>query len=146
MTIDRTRVSEKFIDAESYLGLLEEITAHSTADELQTNFSEQLKAERAFEVVLQIIIDVCTHTVSIFKEIPKSYSNCFLILARNSVIPTELGERLALAAKMRNIIVHLYAGINYHLLLEAAKQLVPDFNLFKESILKWIEKNHTFTP
>ncbi|MFQ5979281.1 MAG: DUF86 domain-containing protein [Candidatus Heimdallarchaeota archaeon] len=141
MTIDRTRVSEKLIDAENYLALLEEIAAQSTADKLQADFSEQLKAERAFEVVLQIMIDVCTHIVSIFKEIPKSYSNCFLILARKSVIPTELGERMALAAKMRNIIVHQYAGINYHLLLEAAKQLVPDFNLFKESVLKWIEKS-----
>lgn len=141
MTIDRTRISEKFLDAESYLEVLETITAQSTADSLQSSFSKQLKTERAFEVVLQTMIDVCTHIVSIFKETPDSYSSCFLILARKNVIPLKLGERLALAAKMRNIIVHQYAGINYQLLFEASIQLIADFSLFKRSVLEWIEED-----
>ncbi|MFW9914514.1 MAG: DUF86 domain-containing protein [Candidatus Thorarchaeota archaeon] len=140
MTVDRTRISEKFLDAQSYLEVLESITAQSTAARLQSDFSKQLKTERAFEVVLQIMIDVCPHIVSIFKEIPDSYSSCFLLLARNNVIPLQLGEKLALAAKMRNIIVHQYAELNYQLLFEASNELIAAFSLFKTSVLQWIEK------
>ncbi|MFX0113451.1 MAG: DUF86 domain-containing protein [Candidatus Hodarchaeota archaeon] len=129
MTVDRTRISEKFLSAESYLEVLEAIKAKSTADSFQSDFSKQLKTEKAFEVVLQIMINVCTHIVSIFNETLDSYSSCFLILARKNVIPLQLGEQLALAAKMRNIIVHQYVGINYQLLLEASIQLISDFSL-----------------
>lgn len=54
MTIDRTRISEKFLSTESYLEVLETIMAQSTADSFQSDFSKQSKTERAFEVVLQI--------------------------------------------------------------------------------------------
>jgi uncharacterized protein YutE (UPF0331/DUF86 family) len=90
MPVDSTRVSEKFLDAETYLEVLETITSHFTAEDLQSSLSEQLKAERAFEVVLQIMIVICTHIVSIFKETPDSYSQCFLILARKNIVPSEL--------------------------------------------------------
>jgi uncharacterized protein YutE (UPF0331/DUF86 family) len=43
---------------------------------------------------------------------PESYAEVFIALAREGVLPEDLGERLAEAARQRNFLVHAYMDID----------------------------------
>ncbi len=72
---------------------------------------EQLRAavERHLQLALQAAIDGAAHVLAEdFPEAPDTYRAVFELLARHGVIPSDLAERLARAAGLRNLLVHGY--------------------------------------
>lgn len=116
-----------------------EIIEQYSVEEFKNNFSIQLQVERAFEVVNQIIIDICTHIVSTFSETPENYANCFEILQRKNIIEETLSKNIIRSVRMRNLIVHQYTGIDYAILFSSLTKLQDDFSDFKTQILKWLD-------
>lgn len=76
---------------------------------------EQQRAatERWLQVAVQICIDLGTQLVTEQSARPPSdYAEVFKVLGEKGVIPNDLAQRLADAAKQRNLIVHLYMEID----------------------------------
>ncbi len=140
MPLNHILIKEKYDHAKKYLVILRKILTNST-DVFISNFELQLEGERIFEVITQIILDICTHIVANSDvETPKSYSDCMQALNSLNILTKEKTERNISLIKMRNLIVHQYGIIDYEMLYQSLGTLERDFTSFKKDILRWIGK------
>jgi len=138
--MDRLRIEEKFDNAKKYLATAALITSEPV-DLFLTSFEDQLKAERIFEVIAQIILDVCTHIVAnSSEETPSSHASCIKVLEKMGIFINSSTTRFISLVKMRNLIAHQYGVIDYRLLYTGLKRLEEDFTLFRDSILSWLKE------
>ncbi len=101
----------------------------------------QLKAERLFGVLSQIILDVCTHIVAHFNvQAPQSYIDCMNRLSELGILPQEKISTFSSLIKMRNLIVPQYGDIDDSVLFNALKMLLEDFKEYQTIILTWLEE------
>lgn len=138
--INEQLVKQKLLSSSEYLKNISEILKQYSVDEFKNNFSIQLQMERSFEVVNQIIIDICTHILSTYSETPQNYANCFEILHKKNIIGGYLSEDLIKSVRMRNLIVHQYTVIDYAILYCSLSKLQNTFADFKTQILNWLSK------
>ncbi|HMF31795.1 MAG TPA: HepT-like ribonuclease domain-containing protein, partial [Candidatus Lokiarchaeia archaeon] len=104
------------------------------------DFDLQLKGERILEVLVQIMLDVCTHIVANSLEpAPESYADCFRRLVSIDVLSETLGEKSVGIVKMRNLVSHQYGIIDYNLLYAGLEELQTIFKEYQQAILSWIE-------
>jgi uncharacterized protein YutE (UPF0331/DUF86 family) len=77
------------------------------SDDLQTRFA----AQRELQLAIQICIDVAAHLIAERgPKMPDDYRGVFGALAPE--LDPQLAERLAAAAGMRNVLVHLYLEVD----------------------------------
>ncbi len=101
----------------------------------------QLQAERLFEVLSQIILDVCTHIVAHSNiQAPQSYIECINRLSELGILPQEKISTFSSLIKMRNLIVHQYGDIDHGILFNALKMLLEDFKEYQTIILTWLKE------
>ena len=138
MPINHSYINEKLASSKKYLETLKSIQEIPKFDFLE-NFPAQLQAERLFEILTLIMLDICTHIVANSTELPpESYSDCIIALARLNVITSDDSEKFVKIIKMRNIIVHQYGKVDLELLYNGIQMLDKDFRKFKEEITKWL--------
>jgi uncharacterized protein YutE (UPF0331/DUF86 family) len=96
-------------------------------------------AERIFEILSQIILDICTHIIAHEKNSPpETYADCMKKLGDLKVISRQTQEISISLVKMRNIIVHQYGKINYKLLFEGLRELHEYFPKYQDEVLAWV--------
>lgn len=82
-------------------------------DEFVSDEIARAACERILQVAIQIVLDIGAHVLSDRGALDwEEYREIPLRLAREGVLPEELGERLALAAGLRNILVHMYLEVD----------------------------------
>ena len=139
MNINKIRIKDKFNQSKGYISLIETILK-SSMDDFISNFDNQVKAERSFEVITQIMLDVCTHIISVSQTTPPtSYSDCMIKLSTLGILNSDKSKNLSNLVKLRNIIVHQYDAIDNGLLYVSLKELLTDFKEFQVTILNWIQ-------
>jgi len=110
-------------------------------NEFITRLDLQLQAERLFEVLSQIILDVCTHIIANSNiQAPKSYSECITKLSELNIIPKEKVSTFSSLIKMRHLVVHQYSDISYNTLYDALNSLIHDFKDYQTLILSWLDE------
>jgi uncharacterized protein YutE (UPF0331/DUF86 family) len=110
--VDADRVEGRIQKLEVLIERLDEVR-QAGEDTYLANEQQRAATERWLQVAVQICIDLGTQLVSEQSARPPSdYADVFTILGQKGVIPSELAERLANAAKQRNLIVHLYLEID----------------------------------
>jgi uncharacterized protein YutE (UPF0331/DUF86 family) len=92
--------------------------------------SEHYKIERLFELLATTASDLIFHLLAEQGQRPDSYRQAFQMAAAQGMLPSDLGERLAQLAAMRNILVHLYERIDYSILHSSIKPAINDFGDF----------------
>ncbi len=140
MPLNHILIKEKFDYTKKYLVILRKIITNPV-DTFIDNLELQLEGERIFEILAQIMLDICTHIVANADiETPKSYSDCMSALNSLTIIPKEETEKYISLIKMRNLIVHQYGVIDYEILYQSLVTLERDFTNFRRHILIWFEK------
>lgn len=140
MAINKNFVKDKLNHAKKYLNSLKEIISQPEELFLE-DLGLQLKGERIFEVIAQIILDICTHIVANSDvDTPTSYSDCINILVKLKIISKLEANDLISLVKMRNLVVHQYGAIDYHILFSSLKLLEKDFLTYQNSILSWLDQ------
>lgn len=70
-------------------------------------------AERHLQIAIQAAIDVAVHILAEdSSQTPEDYGAAFRGLARMGIVEPRLGEALARAAGLRNILVHMYLEVD----------------------------------
>jgi len=129
---------EKFLFSKKYISKLNDIISEPS-ENLKTDLDLQLKAERIFEILSQIILDTCTHIIAHSKETPpQTYADCMKKLEQLRIISSQTAEKVISLIKMRNIVVHQYGNINYELLFTGLSELHQYFPKYQKEILIWI--------
>lgn len=140
MPIDRLFIESKLDASKRYVGRLNALLNESEEIFLE-DFDLQLKGERIFEVLAKLMLDICTHIVANSDaESPQSYADCMRALAKLGIFDEQTATKFVALVKMRNLIVHQYGSIDYHVLFRSLKTLNEDFSRFQTEILGWLQK------
>ncbi|MBN2151971.1 MAG: DUF86 domain-containing protein [Candidatus Lokiarchaeota archaeon] len=140
MDVDKTWILEKFTSAKPFLAVLAELMAQDERD-FSKDIKSRLQAERVFEILCQVILDVCSHVVARSEKAPPStYSDCVRLLADLGVISEERLSDLIPLIRMRNLIVHQYGIIDPGKVHASLQELSRDIARFREDVLSWLDR------
>lgn len=95
-----------------------------SAEEIE---ADPYAVERLLELLVQISVDILSHLLAEVGVSPDSYRATFELAGKHGLLPTELTGRLARAAGLRNILVHLYEDIDYDIVANSIGPAVEDF-------------------
>ena len=140
MPINKVLIEEKLNNSKKYLNSLNSLL-DNPEETFLSDLDLQLKGERLFEVLAQIMLDICTHIVANSDiETPASYADCLKALEKLGLFSKETSTTFISIVKMRNLIVHQYGIVDYQMLFNSLKKLEKDFSLFQNGILEWLKK------
>lgn len=113
---------------------LERIGEHPEARDAQRLLSDAtLRAaiERWLQVAVEACIDLAYHIIADHGWTPpETARGAFRTLASHGVIPSELCERMGLAAGLRNVLVHDYADVDLSILARTVSHDLDDFRAY----------------
>ncbi len=110
--VDADRIGQRLDRLEHLLERLEEVRREGEDAYLA---DERLRAttERWLQLAIQACVDIGAQLAAELSVRPPSdYAGVFLNLAEAEMVPKELAERLAAAARQRNVLVHMYLDID----------------------------------
>ncbi len=98
------------------------------------------EVERLLELLVQVSVDILAHELAERDETPTSYRETFERAGRRGLLPEDLAGRLADAAGLRNILVHLYEEIDYEIVAASIGSAVDDFGELLEVLQRRLEE------
>lgn len=90
--------------------------------------------ERLLELVVQVAVDILSHLLADRGLIPESYRATFELAGVHGLVDEALARRLARAAGLRNILVHLYEDIDYEIVAASIDAALQDFGMLLEKL------------
>ena len=140
--VDEQRVAERLRRLEQLLERLEEVRAAGEVSYLRDERTRAM-TERWLQLAIHICIDVGAQLAAeVSVAPPKDYAGVFLALADARAIPDELGERLAKAAKQRNLLVHAYVDLDDRRVFASLAQL-DDLRVFAATVQRIADDDAT---
>ena len=121
----------------------EVLERHRAVDwsKLAADIEQQYVVEHALFLAIQTMLDICAHVISAAGAgVPAEYADMPRTLASLRVIPTELAERLAKAARFRNRLIHNYRRIDLEIVYRALQEDLEDFDQFDLHVSHLITK------
>ena len=137
--IDADVVARKLL---SLNDALRELQRPAAADAAQLSADAVLRAavERWLHVALEACIDVAFHVVAAEGWTPpQSARASFLSLAGHGRISHDLAQRLALAASLRNVLVHGYAIVDLERIAKVVREDLGDLRAFAAAAAQWVK-------
>ncbi|MEW6184440.1 MAG: DUF86 domain-containing protein [Thermodesulfobacteriota bacterium] len=132
--IDKKLVEKKIRRIEGFLRELKQVTI-STFEEFQKNTVIKRFVERNIELAIEQMTDICRHLVAeLDLPEPETYADCFDILAQNKVIPNKDADTFKAMVRFRNVLIHIYDGIDDSITYGVYKKHLKDFKKFAEII------------
>lgn len=112
-----------------------EHTVPVTPATLSSDITLRLALERALTQLVEVSSDMCAHIlVTSFDVAVTSYAESFAKSAECGVISESLATRLQNAAKMRDVLVHMYLDVDYEVVAQAAPMALEDFTEFRRAV------------
>jgi len=138
--IDVDLVNRRLAEIKQLLGELRDIVRLGLEKFLSDSYVRDA-AKYKLIVAIEAAISVCNHiVVRVVKEIPSSYSDCFIILGKHGIISQDLAEKLADMARFRNVLVHIYWKVDDKKVYEIMKKDISDLEVFIKEVKKYVGK------
>jgi len=138
--MDREVVEQKL---ESLRRCLQRIETKSPADAdtLATDFDLQDIVSLNLSRAVQLCVDIGAHLISGMEvPPPDTMGQTFDILAQAGLLNATLARSLKKAVGFRNIAVHSYEAINWHIVHSLVKNHLADFSAFARMVSIKIDK------
>jgi uncharacterized protein YutE (UPF0331/DUF86 family) len=133
--VSEEKISQKFIQADEYLGFLNKISKSSELDFLKDKILIG-SAKYYLQVSIECCLDVVNHIIASERyRAPKDYADSFLVLEENGILESSLVIKLRQMAKFRNRLVHLYGEIDDKYVYEFIRRDVEDIRKFQKIII-----------
>lgn len=126
--------------------ILEDLAAmtrlsHLSREQYLTDSINEALAERYLERAIGRMIDVNFHLVTESGHAPpKDYHESFVLLGTLGVLTADLAKEMAMAAGLRNRIVHEYDDIDPERVYEALPLAVRRIPVYLDHIQRFVEK------
>ena len=138
--IDRLLITRKMSLILEDLAAMTRLSHLSREQYLKDSINEAL-AERYLERAIGRMIDVNFHLVTESGHAPpKDYHESFMLLGTLGVMTADLAKEMAMAAGLRNRIVHEYDDIDPERVYEALPLAVRRIPLYLDHIQRFVEK------
>ena len=133
--LDRAIITSRVEDIRRNTAFIKEEVLSKRVEDL--SYKDRLASERAVQRVVESVLDVCRHLVSVYSlGLAESFGKYVEKLAEAKRMPKDLAEDLAKLAGLRNILVHRYQGIRLDLLYSAAYEIVERI---VGRFIEWVE-------
>lgn len=98
----------------------------------------------ALERLVTLVVDAATalnsHVASRqLDRVATTYAETFDLAADAGVIDVELASRIRDSAKLRNLLVHDYADIDYDILAVALRRVIDDYDRYVQQVARWLQ-------
>lgn len=139
---NRDVMERKLQNITKYLNLL-----RSCCDwDLQTyscSLEQQAVVERGLHLVLEFAADLNAYILlQLGYPPPETYPDSFIELQRLGILPGDLAQELAVVARLRNRLVHLYEELDPGAVLRYVPVVITQFSRYIEQILRFLERHH----
>ena len=138
--MDKKRILSKFVEIDSYLEELDEIKPLEFED-YEGSILNKRSIERILQISIEVVLDICNLLVSDLNlGIPADEDSVFDKLRKKKIISKKLYDILIEMKGSRNVLVHKYGAIEDEKVFEVLTDKLDDFQIFKEEILKFVNK------
>lgn len=112
------------------------------AEQLVADFDLQDIVALNLSRAVQLSVDIGAHLIAQLEVPPPgTMGQTFELLAEQGVLDGELAQKLKKAVGFRNIAVHNYEAINWHVVHSIAHLHLNDFSDFARAVLDWVGKS-----
>lgn len=112
-----------------------------TEDDLSRDRQTRHLAERELSQIIELASSVNVHIVAAIRGLaPKSYHDSFRELARIGVIDHEFAGKLQPSVGMRNVLVHEYMAIDYHMVATTIPIAIKQYTEYVRQVASWMSK------
>ena len=133
--LDRAIIASRVEDIRRNTAFIKEEVLSRSVEDL--SYKDRLALERAVQRVVESMLDVCRHLVSVYSlGFFESYGEYPEKLAEAKRMPKDLAEDVSKLAGLRNILVHRYLEIKIDLLYSAAYEIVERI---AGRFIEWVE-------
>lgn len=124
---------------EEYLQILISLRG-TTAQELQTDINKRAKAERFFQLAIEVCLDVAELLISDQRlRTPQKAREAIEILGEAGIIDKDFAKEFSKVASFRNILVHDYLDIDYEKVADDLNNHLEDFEKFAKAVAKYLK-------
>lgn len=116
-----------------------ELIRNMTREQYADDIYKRKATERLLQELIEAAIDINTHIiVQTSNIVPDDYYESFIKLGELKIMTTELAEKLAPSAGLRNRLVHEYDLLENSIILEAVKVAVDIYPEYIKAIEDYI--------
>lgn len=138
MPVDPLVVRRRLRALERYLRTLRELRALGR-EAIVHDLAIQERVERNAELLAQVCIDVALHIVAASgTAAPETYAEAMHALGPIIDLPDDVIARLAAAARLRNLLVHMYLEID-HGRLHDEMAWIDDTEALAVAVERWLQ-------
>jgi len=133
--MDRLLIEEKLESLRRCISRIEE-KCPASVTELETDVDLQDIITLNLTRAVQLSVDIAAHRVASFEDIPApaTMGGMFDALVQKELIDKEVGERMRAAVGFRNIAVHNYESIDWHIVFAICTTHTADFSDFARAV------------
>ena len=108
-------------------------------DAYERDLYKRKATERLLQELIESAIDINTHLiVGTGHTVPDDYYESFIKAGELKIIPSELAEKLAPSAGLRNRLVHEYDRLDHSMVLKAVKMAGELYPLYIKEIKDYL--------
>lgn len=139
--VSRDVVVERLTRLRSLLGEMRNIGVPDAAM-LRSDHVTRYALERLVTLLVDAATALNSHVAARqLDRVATTYAATFDLAADAGVIDDELASRIRDSAKLRNLLVHDYADIDYDILAPAMQRVLDDYNLYVQQVARWLQEN-----
>ncbi len=140
MVITRDVINTRLKRLDKALQILQQ-SSETSYEELTGNAVLLSAVERNFQVAIECILDIGNHIIAEKGfESPDESGDIIRIMGEEDIIPSDYAGRIKGMPGFRNILIHEYTEIDYHLLYSYLSDHLDDFREFARYISVYLEK------
>ncbi len=110
-----------------------------TVRQVESDWRTKMAVERALQILVEIVIDVCQHIIAEAGHTPPSSGReAIASCAQMNVLSsTEPYQRMV---QFRNFVVHLYERVDALFLVDIVSNRLTDFERFRDEVLAYVNR------
>ena len=136
----KEKVARKLKIMQGYVDFLRKYPADE--DELLEDDLLKSAIERNLQLAIESALDIGEVIISSENlEKPEDYLNIIITLGKEGIIPEEFAQRFSEAAKLRNILVHMYTKVDPAVISQILKYNLDDFDEYGWHIARFLDKS-----
>jgi uncharacterized protein YutE (UPF0331/DUF86 family) len=129
----REKVARKIKNMQGYVDFLRENQAG--AEELLNDYILKSAIERNLQLAIESALDIGEVIISSENlKKPEDYRSIIIVLGKQSIIPDNFAKKFSEAAKLRNILVHMYTDIDPQVISHILENNLEDFDKYAKYI------------
>lgn len=134
------KVARKIKNMQGYVEFLRK--QHTIEDELLNDYILKSAVERNLQLAIESALDIGEVIISSQNlEKPEDYQSIITTLGKAGIIPDEFAQRFKEAAKLRNILVHMYTEVDPAMISHILENNLEDFDEYARYIACYLDKN-----